>query len=274
MPEQQQRAQGQLLVSTKHRDGRTRLADLRQQGCLHACFPSCAADTHESVLVNSAGGVADGDQLGISLHAAAGARMVVSTQAAERIYRARNGAAPSRITTRIEAEAGARMEYLPQETILFQGAALERTLRIDLAPDATYLGIETLIFGRAASGERVTQVHLRDRMSLYRAGRLVLQDQVIVSGNACEILGRTATANGAAVAASITYAADDAGVYLDAVRQLLAAIPANEGAGGASVRDGVLVLRLVMTNGQAARAVNTQCLTALRDGRELPRVWA
>ena len=83
-----------------------------------------------------------------------GARASIAAQAAERFYRALPGDAPSRLRTRIAVEAGAAAEWLPQETILFDRCALDRRLELELAEDAWFLGVESLVFGRAAMGER------------------------------------------------------------------------------------------------------------------------
>ncbi len=262
---------GVLDIAVRIIDGNTRLADLRQQGCLHACFPRVEASALQATLLNTSGGITDGDVLQTRLAAGAGASMVVATQAAERIYRARAGAAPACVNVNITVGPGARTDYLPQETILFDACALERRLTVDMAADATYLGVETLIFGRAASGEVLRTIRLRDTIAVRRDGRLVLHDCVRLDGDAGATLSHAATAGGGGAVASILYAAPDASARLAALRDALA----GEGRrNGASCRDGVLVCRIVARDGAGARRAVLAALDVLRDKKPLPRVWS
>jgi urease accessory protein len=241
---------------------------LRQEGCLHACFPRTDDDALHAVLLNSSGGMADGDMLRTTLVAEAGASLVVATQAAERVYRARAGAAPARVDVAVRVAAGARVDYLPQETILFDACALERRLRVDVAPGGRYVGVETLIFGRAAAGEVVASLRLRDRIDLYCDGTHVLHDAVLLQGDVAALLQRRAIAAGARAVASVFYVAADAGARVDQVRAALGGV-----AGGASSRDGTLLARIVAADGAQARRAVVACLAAVRDDRALPRVW-
>jgi urease accessory protein len=264
-----QRARGVLAIAARRAGAVTRLADLRQEGCLHACFPHADDGALHAVLLNSSGGVADGDVLRTTLEAETGAWMVVATQAAERVYRARAGAPPARVDVAVRVAAGARVDYLPQETILFDACALERRLRVDVAPGGRYVGVEILIFGRAAAGEMVRTLRLRDRIDLYCDGRLALHDAVRLQGNVAALLQRRAVAGGARAVASVFYVAADAPGRVDAVRAALGGVT-----GGASCRDGVMVARLVAADGVQARRAVVACLAVLRDDRPLPRVWS
>ncbi|MCB2133095.1 MAG: urease accessory protein UreD, partial [Rhodobacteraceae bacterium] len=134
------------------RDGIGRLQGLRQAGSLKLLFPRPVGRGIEVVAVNTAGGITGGDRFGIRAEAGAGTLLTVTTQAAERAYRAQQDEVAA-VENRVIAEAGAEVRWLPQETILFDRCALRRRLRIDLAPDARLLAAEPLIFGRAAMGE-------------------------------------------------------------------------------------------------------------------------
>ena len=92
----------------------------------------------------------------------------MAAQAAERFYRALTRDAPSRVRTTVTVAQGGALEWLPQETILFDRCALDRRLHVDLAADARFLAVETLVFGRAAMGERVRQGWLRDLIRVRR----------------------------------------------------------------------------------------------------------
>jgi len=264
----QQRARGVLHIGVRLSGGATRLADLRQLGCLRACFPRGDGGALQAVALNTSGGVTDGDHLRTTFAVQAGASLTVATQAAERIYRARTGAAPARLETRITIGQGGHAAYLPQETILFDGSALDRTLHVEMEEDSVYLGVETLVFGRLASGEVLREIFLRDTVTLRRGGRLVLHDQVRLQGHVPRLLAGRATAGGAGAVASLVYAAPGAAARLDPLRAALA------GAGGASFRDGLVVARIVAQDGRQARCAVLAGLGALRDGRALPRVWS
>jgi urease accessory protein len=241
---------------------------LHQAGCLKLRFPHSHDGGLEAVLINISGGVADGDTLSVTLEAGAGAALTFSTPAAERIYRAMRGAPAARIDMQARIGAGARLNYLPQETLFFDGCALDRSLRIDLDPQGVFLGVEARLFGRLLSGEAIRQMHLRDRLILRRGGRLVLHDAVRMQGDPRLLLAAGAGAGGCKAAATLLYAAPDAAVRLDAVRAAL-----EGGDAGASAWDGILMARLVAADGQALRRAVVPALQILLQ-EPLPRLWA
>jgi urease accessory protein len=262
-----QRALGSLVLGFKQSAGRTRIDTFYQQGCLKSRLTRPADPTvAEAVTVNISGGIAGGDCLSTNISLQAGARAIISSQAAERLYRALD--APSRITTRIALASHARLDYLPQETILFDGFALTRTLDIDLAPTATYLGVESLVFGRQAMGEAVRRGSLRDRISVQRDGALAYQDMTRLDGDMTLLLNRTALAGGAIAVASIIYAAPDAAARLAPMRAALASHNA-----GASMTDGILRARLLAPTAASLRHCVIAALAVCRDGAPLPRTW-
>src|ERR1700712_4006543 len=141
-----QRAVGELRVVVKRLGPETVLDELRQVGCLKARFPRrIVPGWMDVVTVNTGGGIAGGDALDLTIEARAGANITIAAQAAERFYRAMPGDVPSRVRTQLVVGPGAGLEWLPQETILFDRSALDRRLDVDLAPDGTFLGVETLV---------------------------------------------------------------------------------------------------------------------------------
>ncbi len=248
------------------------LATVRQAGCLKTRFPARApgTDAAEIVTLNISGGMAAGDRASIRIQGAAGTDVIATAQTAERFYRAMEGSVPALVRTAIEAEAGASVAWLPQESILFQGASLDRRLDVTIAGNARFLGVEMLVFGRAAMGEEITRLHLRDLIRLRRDGRLVLHDAIRLDGDAQAALDRAAVGGGARAVGTIVQAAPGAGRLLNDVRSALAAAPAEC---GASAWDGVLVIRVAARNGACLRAAIVAGLAVLRDGRPLPRVW-
>ena len=245
------------------------LRGLAQSGCLRACFPRRHGGPLEAVIVNTAGGIADGDRLQIDVAAAGSADMVVTTPSAERIYRARPGAPPARMSIVLRIANGARLAFLPQETIVFNQAAMERTLDVSMEAQGVYLGVEALIFGRQESAESITNIRLRDTIRLRRGGRLVLQDCVRLRGEVAPILTAPAGGNGARAIATLVYAATDSMARLDAVRVALEGAPAET---GASAWDGVLVTRILAQDALALHHCVSRALSILH-WAGLPRVW-
>jgi urease accessory protein len=262
-----QRATGELRVTVKSTPTGTALDDLRQAGCLKARFPRrIDSGWLDAVMLNTGGGVAGGDRLDVAIGAGPGARATVAAQAAERIYRAVD--APSRVRTVLTVADGAALEWLPQETILFDRFSLDRRLQVDIAPGARFLGVETLVFGRAAMGETVRQGRLRDLIRVRRGGELLLHDAIRLDGAIDAILARPATGGGARVISTLVCVAPDAGGFLDPVRDALGHAEA-----GASAWNGMLVARVLGRDSAEVRHTVIAALNVLRASRPLPRVW-
>ena len=263
-----QRSSGELRISFKRRGEATALDTLRQDGCLKARFPRVERGAWtEAVTLNSSGGVAGGDRLATSVAAGPGARATIASQAAERFYRALPGSHAA-VANVVRVEAGAALEWLPQETILFDGCALRRTLRVELADDAAFLCVEGLVFGRAAMGETVRQADIADLIQVSRAGRLLMHDQIRLRGPVAELLAGNALAVGSCAVATLIHVAPDAEGRLASLRDALARFDAD-----ASAWDGMLIARVVAPDGACLREAVVAGLTVLRAGRPLPRVW-
>jgi urease accessory protein len=172
------------------------------------------------------------------------------------------------VRTTLEIGSGAAAEWLPQETILFDRCSLERRLVVDMAADAWFLGVEMLVFGRAAMGERVVSARLRDLIQVRRGGDLLLHDAIRFDGEVDQIMQRTAIAGGGRAVATLVHVAPDAEARLDTVR---AAVTGENF--GVSAWNGMLIARILADDGAAARRAVVATLAELRDGRPLPRVW-
>lgn len=268
-PSRLQRAIGELRVTVKRFGTETVLDELRQVGCLKARFPRrIAPGWMDVVMLNTGGGVAGGDRLDLSFEVGEGGQATIVAQAAERFYRALVEDAPSRVRTRLTVAVGAALEWLPQETILFDRSALDRRLEVDLAPDARFLGVETIVFGRTAMGESVRQGWLRDLIRICRGGTLLLHDAIRLDGDIDAALKRPAVGGGAKALATLVYVAPDAADRLDGVRAVL-----DRAEAGASVWNGMLVARVLGADSATVRRVVIAVLAVLRDSRPLPRVW-
>ena len=264
-----QRATGECFVAVKRRGDASVLGGLRQVGCLKARFPRpIVPGWFDATTLNTSGGVVGGDRLHSLISVGVGARATIAAQAAERFYRALPGTAPSVVRTALEIAPDAAAEWLPQETILFDRWSLERRLEVDMASGAWFLGVEMLVFGRAAMGERVVSARLRDLIQVRRGGDLLLYDAIRLDGEVDRTLQQTAIAGGARAVATLVHVASDAEARLDAVR---AAVTGENF--GASAWNGMLIARILAADGAAARRAVVAALAVLRDGRPLPRVW-
>jgi len=120
------------------------------------------------VVLHTAGGVVGGDHLNFHFQLQPNAHALITTVAAGKIYRT-NGV-PAKQTVHIQIDAGATLEFLPQETIVFNGANYRQDLRVELAPDANWLSWEITRFGRTARGERFLQGEWRSHTEVWQQG--------------------------------------------------------------------------------------------------------
>lgn len=269
-----QRARGEVRVEVAGRDGRSALAVLHQSGSAKARLPAVPAGRPpEVVLLNTAGGLASGDRFSYRIAAHEGAAVTVTTAACERVYRSPDGI-PATISSHLSAGPGAYVEWLPQETILFDRSAILRRLVVDIAGAASVLVSEAVILGRAAHGEQVEAGTFRDDWRIYRDGRLVFADSTQLEGDLGWLRRRRAVLAGGTAFATILCAAPDAAEQLGSVRAVLAAAGDDAVDAGASQRDGLLATRIIATDGAALRRLLTTVLRTLRGGLPLPRVWA
>lgn len=262
----QPRAVGVAHVRTKLRDGRTVLDKLHQQGSLKLLFPRGQGGAMHAVALNTGGGITGGDRFQLSASAANGCHLVLTTQAAERAYRAQPGEV-GHVETALSVETGARLDWLPQETLLFDGAALNRRLKIELAPDARALMVEPVVFGRAEMGEVVHDLSFWDRVDIVRNGKAEFADRTRLIGDAVAQIAGRATGGGCGAMASVVYAAADAGNFMDRARELMP-----ETGGVSLIRDGILFARLLAPDSFILRQ-SLLPLIDLLSISPLPRTW-
>jgi len=218
------------------------------------------------VFLNTSGGMTGGDRLTIDATAGAGSRLTLTSQAAERVYLAQPGP-PARLTTSLSVEDGARIDWLPQETILFNGSALQRRLEVDLAHDATLLAVEPLVFGRVSMGETLTHGTFSDNITIRRDGELIFADAVRLPGDIAAHLSGPATANGLCAMASLIYAASDAEAWLKPLRALLP-----DTAGASLIRPGLLYARILAPDSFILRQSLVPIIARLQ-GAAPPKTW-
>jgi urease accessory protein len=261
----QPRAIGHMRLSTKQFGARTVLDTLFQKGASKVVFPRSPRGC-TGVMLNTSGGVTGGDRFENQATAGAGTHLCLTTQACERAYRAHPGQV-GRIRTTLKVEQDATLWWLPQETLVFDGCALDRRLSCDLAPGARALIVEPLCVGRIAMGETQVSGRISDRVSVTRNGAPVVMDAWSLTGDITAQMAQSAVAGSMTSMVSLTYVAPDAGRQLAPLR---AALPAS---GGASLlADDVLVLRLLAATGFDLRATLLPILDHLTDGH-LPLCW-
>lgn len=253
--------------------GATRILDLSESGPSRLRLPRRPHGAMEAVLLNTAGGIACGDAFAVEADLDAASDLVLTTIAAEKIYR--SDGPVSTVSTRASLGPGASLAFLPQETILFDRAALHRRFEADLAADARLLAFEAVVFGRAARHEAMTGGSLVDAWRIRRGGRLVVADTMRLDGAMAALLDHKAIGGGARAVATLLDVSPQAEGRLDEMRACLDAAGANASVAveaGASAWNGHLVARFLGADPDALKAVAIRVLTAYR-GAPMPRVW-
>lgn len=272
-----QRADGAArLVFKRREDGVSALADLYQRSPSKVLFPG-GEDIPEAVLVTTSGGLTGGDRMSLAIAVQAGAEAVVTSQAAEKHYKASSDA-PTEIVQTFSVGAGATLEMLPQEQILFEGSRIHRRTDVHLTATSRLLMVDCLFFGRSAHGESMSTGLLRDRWQLYRDGRLLWADGLRLVGNIRETLAaQHGFADAKALATLVMH-----GVEAEAVRDRLRAVVApglHSGLlGGVTALGSLVIARVAGPDAAAVRALLVTLTETARVefGRpaRLPRVWA
>jgi urease accessory protein len=263
-----QRAQGRAELGLVAAPGGARIAHLFQSAPLRILFPdSDPGEPKQAALVNVAGGLAGGDRLEIALDLARDARLTATTPAAEKIYRSLGP--ETQIASSITLAEGSVCEWLPQETILFDGARLCRRMVVALVPGARLLAAEMLVFGRAARGERLLTGALHDGWRIRRDGRLLWADALRLAEPQAALASRFAL-DGAGAVATLLLALPDAARHRETARDLAAG---NAGL----VAPGLLLARWIGEAG-AVRHGLAAAIVALRAAAlglppRLPRLW-
>lgn len=259
-----ERSFGAAHVVLRSGPGGGRLDRRHQKGSAKA-FLHSGASGPEIVLLNTSGGLTGGDRLSYRVDLAADCHATATTQTAERAYRSDGG--PAHVSVQHYVGKGAHLDWLPQETILFEGSHIARETVIDLAQDASCLLLESVVLGRAAMGETVTRTTLRDTRRITRAGKPVLIEPLHLTTDA--LTAGPAILNGARAFATLALVARGAE---DAAERIRADLTEEGVTGGASGFDGKLVVRLMASDGWPLRRQILRLLAVLRPG-PLPRVW-
>jgi urease accessory protein len=259
-----QRARGTGRIETQLLEGRTRLKTFYQEGAAKIRLPHTHDASLQAVLINTAGGLCGGDDIQWHADAAPGARLVLTTQACERVYRSMGDDAS--VATRLRAGANAQLDWLPQETILYEGGRLNRSLEVDLADGATFCAVEAILLGREAMGEAARGALLRDRWRIRRNGRLIHAEATRLSADPLE-RDALSLLDGAGAFATILYVGAEAERRLEPIRAMLT------GHSGGSVIGERLTVRATAESGLALRRIIAPIVAALSGAGALPRLW-
>ena len=270
-----ERAIGEGRISLKlGAEGVTKLDRLYQQGSAKIRLPRIyGSNAIEAVLINSSGGLTGGDRLSWDIKAAAGTQGVATTQACEKIYKSAEG--PAELTTSISVADGARFDWLPQESILFDRARLNRRMHVELAGSARFLALEAVLLGRLAMGEKVHDISFSDRWTIRRDNRLIHADALSFQGDVTAFGKSPAILSGHQAFANLCYCGPEDSDHLDLIVKEARALaaPFAECHIGLSAMAGKIILRMTAPDGLQLRAALIPLIALFRSGAPLPRVW-
>jgi urease accessory protein len=214
-----QRADGFGRIVLSGSENGTRIEDVFERFPIRIMFPRTEhRRVEEAVIINTGGGVAGGDRLECSVAALPGASIAVTSQAAEKVYRALHESA--RVATRLKAWESAKLAWLPQETIVFNGARLQRTTEIELFSGAELLALEWLVLGRAAHGEVLVGGSITDSWRVKKDGRLVWADSFRATDESIPHLRRNALLSNCIAVGTLIYFGPSLDERLELLREI------------------------------------------------------
>ena len=232
---------GRAEIGFKHGDNRTHLDHLYHHDPVRVLFPAPAfEDIPQATVITTSGGLTGGDKIAVTATVHERARAMIAAQAAEKIYR--SAGRDAQINVALTAAPDTWLEYLPQETILFDGARLDRTTQINAAPDAQVLAGEIIVLGRRGSGETFQHGFLREAWRINLKNRLAWADTLLLNEINDGPLHHPAGFDGAAAIATAVYIGPDASGHLDLARDLIAC-SGDEVKSSATLVNGLLIVR-------------------------------
>jgi urease accessory protein len=265
-----------LELEYEYASGVTRLTRRRHAGPLMVQKPFYpeGADLCHSLLLHPPGGIAGGDRLEVEVRVGAEARVLVTTPGATKWYRSAGPVAHQHM--RLEVAAGASLEWLPQENIVFDRARARMTTRVDLAESACYIGWDITRLGRTAAGESFDAGQFRSRTEVQRAGRRLWGDYAQIEGGAALLRSPAGLAGRPVVGTLLVVAAAAEREFRDACRGVA---PHGDAHYGVTAIPGVLVARYLGGSAEAARGYFVALWRLVRPallGRDVsvPRIWS
>lgn len=268
LPTVLQRMKGRGFASVRNRSGRIRLKDLHQSGSAKVFLPKIHAETPEIVFLNTAGGVTGGDHIVYGLDVGDKARATATTQTAERAYEASSGT--GRVDVNLSVGDEGRLDWLPQETILFEGSRMARRTKVELGRSSEFLMVETIVLGRAAMGEVLENVSFSDWREVHRLGSIQWVEPFGFDARVLANRKSVVTISGARAFATIALFSQGAEDAIGPIRA--AAQNAIDTDVAASAWNGRLIVRLRAADLLPLHKTLTQILNVIRT-EPLPRVW-
>jgi urease accessory protein len=267
--------QAQLTLGFALHGDVSRLVERRHSGPLRVqkpLYPEGGAVCH-AIIVHPPGGVVGGDQLAVDATVGDGAHALLTSPGAAKWYRANGHVSGQHVVLR--AGVGSAIEWLPQESIFFDQACVRLRHEVELAHDASYLGLDIVCLGRSASGESFNTGSISQHTQIRRGGKLLWWEQGALAAGGPLMQGALGMAGHSVCATLLAVGAQLPAQVLAALREL--AVP--EGAQfGATQMKSVLVVRLLCDDSEAARRVMLAAWQLLRPallGRAaaVPRIW-
>ena len=272
---QLQRAKGVCRIAVSGSEEGNKIVDVFQQSPLRVIFPRIDGVTaKEAVLVNTGGGIAGGDRLECGVTAVAGASIAVTSQTAEKVYRALDQ--PARILTKLKVGGGAKLAWFPHETIVFNWARFHRQTEVEILPGSELLALEWLVFGRAAHGEQMVGGEIRESWRVKKEGRLIWADTFCVTEEVFPHLNRKALLSNCKAIATLIYFGTRLDERLVLMREISRSFDCRC---GVTLVAGLIIVRLAAeeawTLKLALRALLQQLSPEFGDGPfRVPRMWS
>jgi urease accessory protein len=270
-------------------DGRAVLTDLYQRAPCRVLFPEPESDElAQAVLLTTSGGLTGGDRIRVDVDVRAGARVTVTTQAAEKLYRALPQDSATQVDIGMTVEAGCWAEWLAQETILFDGARLRRGFQAEVCAGGRLLAVESVVLGRTAMGESFDTGFLHDAWRIRRGGRLIWADALHMPADITALRAARFGFGTAVACSTVAYVGDDFARQLAVARKILGesrVLRANSSVTGplsitaaATALDGLVLVRLLAQDAAALRSAVMELICGIRHSAgglppRLPRVW-
>jgi len=270
-----QRAKGSCRIVLAGSKKGTRVMELYQKSPLRILFPGTTGSRlEEAVLVNTSGGMAGGDRLETSVTAVEDASIAITTQAAERVYRALTESA--HILTTLKTRSTARLAWLPQETIVFNRARLSRETRVEVVSGTELLALEWLVLGRAAHGETLSAAAITDRWRIVKDGKLVWADSFRITDDVLPNLWRKALLCDCTATATLVYFGAESGGRLEFVRDRASSLGCHC---GVTFVGGLMVARFAARASCDLRTALRSVLQQFGDGLpqgpfQVPKMWS
>ncbi|KQV95844.1 urease accessory protein UreD [Rhizobacter sp. Root1221] len=274
---------GHLALNYRHDGTRTVVAD-RHTGplrILQSLYPEGAGICH-NVLVHPPAGIAGGDVLGIDAHVQGGAHAFITTPGATRFYRSTGEQALQ--TVAVKVDDGARLEWLPLETLCYPRLQAENRMSFSLAPDAEMIGWDVLALGLPASNAPFDAGRFTQEIRLGDGTRDTWLERGTVDGTDQRLLQSPLGWAGRSVMATMWFAAGSAlptarrDTLLADAREAIASHALAPTAGATSPHTQVVVVRALAHRVEPAMQLLTSVWTRWRKGAwdlpaPMPRIW-